>query len=101
MEVAESAVYSITSVEAALQLVIQIESSQINQVFCSALAATDAAFVKKLKPFRETMDAHMSYIVERLPELLPQWTSATQELRTKFPWVPREKIPPNRPAAER
>jgi hypothetical protein len=87
MEAAEFAVYSIDSVEAALQLVIQIESSQINQVFYAALAATDAAFVKNLKPFRETMEAHMSYIVERLPELSPQLMVATRELRARFPKV--------------
>jgi len=39
MDDAEAAVYSIDSVEAALQLVIQIESSEINEVFHAALAA--------------------------------------------------------------
>ena len=76
-----------TSVDAALQLVIQIESSEINLVFDAALAATDAAFVKKLKPFREAMEAHMSYLAQRLPELSPQLFSATRELRARFPKV--------------
>jgi hypothetical protein len=84
MEAAEAAVNSIDSVEAALQLVIEIESSEVNEVFHAALGATDAAFVKKLKPFRETMEAHMSYIAERLPELSPQLILPCRELRMKF-----------------
>jgi hypothetical protein len=89
MEAAEAAVASLDSVEAALQLVIQIESSEINQVFYAALAATDAAFIKKLKPFREAMEAHMSYLAERLSELSPQLKAASSELRGRFPRVPR------------
>jgi hypothetical protein len=87
MDAAETAVYSIDTVDAALELVIQIESSEINQVFHAALAATDAAFVKRLKPFRRAMEAHMSYIVERLPELSPRLLTATRELRARFPRV--------------
>jgi hypothetical protein len=83
----EAAVYEIDSVDAALQLVIQIESSEINQVFRAALAATDAAFVKRLGPFRKTMEAHMSYIVERLPELSPRLIVNVRELRARFPQV--------------
>ena len=89
MDAAEAAVPRIASVDAALQLVIQIESSEINQVFDAALAATDVAFVKKLRPFRKAMEAHMSYLVERLPELSPQMIVATRELRARFPMVRR------------
>jgi hypothetical protein len=84
MDAAEAAVYEIDSVEAALLLVIQIEASEVNQVFHAALAATDAAFVKRLRPFREAMESHMSYIAERIPELSPQLTMACRELRVRF-----------------
>lgn len=77
----------ISSNDAALQLVIQIESSEINEVFHAALAATDAAFVKRLKPFRKAMEAHMSYIVERIPQLSPRLMLTTRELRARFPRV--------------
>jgi hypothetical protein len=87
MDAAEAALSGIDSVDAALRLVIEIESSEVNQVFDAALAATDAAFVKKLKPFREAMEAHMAYIVERLPELSPRLLANVRELRTKFPMV--------------
>ena len=85
MEAAEAAVYEIDSVDAALQLVVQIESSEINEVFRAAIAATDAAFVKRLKPFQNTMEAHMTYLVERLPQLSPNLMPASREMRAKFP----------------
>jgi rubrerythrin len=84
MDAAEAAIYEIDSVDAALQLVLQIESSEVNEVFHAALAATDTAFVKRLKPFRKAMEAHMSYIVDRIPELSPQLMLACRELRVKF-----------------
>lgn len=87
MAAAEAAVYSIDSVNAALQLVIQIESSEINHILHAAVAATDAAFVKKLKPFQQAMEAHVTYIVERLPELSSRLLSATRELQARFPKV--------------
>ena len=87
MDAAEAAVSEIDSIEAALQLVVQIESSEINQVFDAALAATDSAFVKKLRPFQEAMEAHMAYLVERIPELVPELMLACRELRAKFPGV--------------
>jgi hypothetical protein len=83
----EAAIYRIDSVDAALQLVVQIESSEINEVFPAAVAATDAAFVKRLRPFQEAMEAHLSYLVERLPELSPKLMLATRELRARFPQV--------------
>jgi hypothetical protein len=85
MEAAEAAVYQIDSVDAALQLVIQIESSEVNPVFHAALAASNAAFVKRLRPFHDAMDAHMSYIAERLPQLSPGLGPACKELRAKYP----------------
>ena len=87
MDAAEAAVCNIDSVDAALRLVIQIESCEVNQVFDAALAATDAAFVKKLSPFRKAMEAHLSYLVERLPELSPRLLANVRELRAKFPTV--------------
>lgn len=90
MDATEAAISEIDSVEAALHLVVQIESAEINQVFFAALAATDSVFVKKLRPFRETMEAHMSYLAERLPELSPNMLLACREMRAIFPGVRRQ-----------
>jgi hypothetical protein len=91
MDVAEAAVLEIDSVDAALRLVIQIESSEINQIFNAALAAADAVFVKRLRPFQKAMESHMSYIVERLPQLSPNLMLPTRELRARFPKVQSER----------
>ncbi len=87
MDDAEAAVCRLDNIQAALRLVIQIESSEINDVFSAALAATDAAFVRRLRPFQEAMEAHMAYIADWLPGLSPQLTIACRELRAKFPRV--------------
>jgi len=87
MDATEAAVSEMDSVEAALQLVVQIESSEINQIFRAALAASDSTFVKKLRPFQEAMEAHMTYLVERIPELSPNMLLACRELRARFPRV--------------
>jgi hypothetical protein len=87
MEDTELAVREIDSIDDALRLVIQIESSEINQVFNAALAATDAALVKRLRPFRKAIESHMSYIVERLPQLSPNLILPTREMRARFPQV--------------
>jgi hypothetical protein len=87
MEAAEAAVSEIDSVDAALQLVVQVECSEINQVFDAALAASDSVFVNRLRPFREAMESHMNHIVERLSELSPKLALACRELRARFPRV--------------
>jgi hypothetical protein len=92
MDNAEADVRKLDSNDAALRLVIEIESSEINEVFDAALAASDAAFVKKLRPFKEAMEAHMSYIVERIPQLSPSLMLATRELRARFPRAPRAGV---------
>ena len=89
MKAVETASHEIGSVDAALQLVIQIESSEINEIFQVAVAATDAAFVKRLKPFRKAMESHMAHIAQQLPALSPQLMLACRELRVKFPRVRR------------
>ena len=88
MDAAEADLREVDSINAALRLVVQIESSQINAVFAAALLATDAAFIKRLKPFRQAVEAHISYVVERIPELSPHLTVITRELRARFPRVP-------------
>jgi rubrerythrin len=89
MDSVEASVYTIDSLEAALSLVLTIECSEVNHIFHTALAATDAAFVKRLKPFREAMEVHMGYILDRVPELAPQLSRACDEQRAKFPRMQR------------
>jgi len=84
MERAEASMYSIGSVEEALRLVVEIESSEINQVFQAVLRSTDVAFIRKLKSFQEAMQSHIAYVCDFIPEFVPDMTLACQELRAKF-----------------
>ena len=84
MEGAEASVHALDSVDDALRLVIQIESSEINQVFEAILAAADSPFVRRLRPFRRAMDSHVEYICRQIPKLAPDLTSACRQLRVKF-----------------
>jgi hypothetical protein len=87
MDACEEALREIDSVDTALQMVLQIESSEINAVFNAAIAATDSPFAKRLRPFRKTMEAHMKYLAERLPLLSPNLMMACRELRARFPYA--------------
>ena len=84
MQAMESSLTGIGSLDDALRLVVQIESSEINEVFYGVVAATDSAFVWKLKPYRDAMDLHLAYICRRMSELAPLLTAACQKLRDQF-----------------
>ena len=85
MQMAESAVDSANCLDKAFRLVMEIESSEINRVFLAAVAASESAFVKKLKPFQDAIETHISYIVMQLSRLAPQSRMASRELWAKFP----------------
>jgi hypothetical protein len=85
LDAAEAAVPQIDSIDAALQLMLRLESSEIDEVCSAAIASADVAFVKRLKPFRQAMEAHIAYIAERLPRLSPQLTFECRKLHAKLP----------------
>jgi hypothetical protein len=69
MDEAEASLKDLDCVADALRLVIQIEGSEINQVFGSALAATDSEFVRNLWAFQSAITKHIYYICDRIPKL--------------------------------
>jgi len=81
----ESTISSVDRVDNALQLVVQIESSEINRVFQAAIGASNADFVKRLGPFRDAIEMHIGYMVMRISELAPNLMTVSRELRTSFP----------------
>jgi rubrerythrin len=86
MQEAEAEADSVTtSLEDALRLVLQLEASEINQVFQAMLAASDSLFVRKLMAFRNAMEVHIAYIAVRIPQLAPQLAQAAKDLRDRFP----------------
>jgi hypothetical protein len=94
MDAAEAELRNVDSDDAALRLVVQIETSQINALFTAALLSADAPFVKRLKPFRQAVEAHIAYVVERVPQLSPHLLVITRELRARFPRVPTNEQGP-------
>lgn len=80
MEDAESSLASLDSVIDALRLVIQIESSEINQVFLGIVAAADSDFVRKLGVFHESTATHIAYISQRISELEPDLAQECEKL---------------------
>ena len=69
MDSVEASLSGLDSVSDALRLVIQVESSEINQVFGSVVAATNSEFVRHLEPFQAAGVTHISYIQDRIPKL--------------------------------
>lgn len=87
MDEVEASAYPVGCLDDALRMVIQIEASEVNQVFQAVLAASDSAFVKRLKPFRDATQTHMAYICQRIPEFAPHLLPACRELSAKYPRV--------------
>ena len=65
----ERSLADLDSVREALRLVLQVESSEINQIFESVVVATDSDFVRHLEPFQAAGAKHISYIQDRIPQL--------------------------------
>jgi hypothetical protein len=88
MDDAERSLADLDCVRSALQLVIQIEGSEVNQLFEAVIGATDSRFVKYLRPFQTTVATHLSYISNRIPQLEPGLEGQCQNLRAEHPDQP-------------
>jgi hypothetical protein len=84
MSEAETAVHSITCLDDALRLTVQLESSEINKVFQAVLQASNSRFIKKMANFRMATKTHLAYISYKLPELSPYLGETTREFREKL-----------------
>lgn len=84
MDEVEASLEDLSSVEDALRLVIQVEGSEINQVFESVVAATDSDFVRSLQAFQSAEETHISYIADRIPEFEPALAGECADLKSSF-----------------
>jgi hypothetical protein len=89
MQEAESQAESLDRLSEALQLVIRLESSEINQVYTGIVAASDSAFVRAIRAFRDAGRKHISYITRCIPELDPELRDACRGLRDEYSRAPR------------
>ena len=81
---AEASLNSIECVSDGLRLVIQIEASEVNQVFNSVVAASEAGFVKKVRAFQKAAAEHISFICDAIPKLEPDLAQQCREFGDRF-----------------
>jgi hypothetical protein len=80
----ESSMELIEHVADGLRLVIEIEGSEVNQVFGSIVAAGGSTFVRNLLVFQVTVEKHIDFICDEIPKLEPDLTEECRELRSRF-----------------
>jgi hypothetical protein len=69
----------------ALRLVIEIESSELDDVFDGVVAASDSEFVRKIQAFQKAGANHVSYICKTIETLEPSLAEQCQTVRAKHP----------------
>ncbi len=80
----EASLPSVDGVYDGLRLVIQIEGSEINQLFQGVVAATGAEFVRKVRVFQKATAEHISSICGQIPKLEPGLAEQCREFRDGF-----------------
>jgi len=76
----ESSLDEIAGTGKAMQCVIDIESSEINRVFRSAVGASDTEFVRRLDVFRNAGNQHVRFIADHIRVLEPGLTEDCQRM---------------------
>ncbi len=85
MDAEAAAVEDLEDLADVLRLVIRLESSEINQVFDSVVAATNSDFVRKLSAFRAAGAEHLDHISEKIREFRLEMAEESAALRGTFP----------------
>jgi hypothetical protein len=80
MDDVEASLKDLGCVADALRLVIEIERSEINQVFGGAVAATDSAFVRNLRAFQTAETNHINYISDQIQKFEPALAAECRDL---------------------
>lgn len=83
MRNAETSLDAIRDVRSALERVLEIESSEINDVFRNVIAAADSDFVRKMRVFHEAERRHLSFICRHIALLQPPLVPATTVLQQR------------------
>jgi hypothetical protein len=69
------------SMSDALQLVIRLESSEVNRIFLSVVVATKSDFVAKMNVFWDSVSKHISYACRQICQLDSSLTEECQVLK--------------------
>lgn len=73
-----------TSLDDALRLVLQVESSELNRVFGEIVRATRSPFISRIGVFHKAVWLHIAFICECIPRIAPHLESACHELRARL-----------------
>lgn len=84
MRAAEISVDGTASQHDALQLMIEIESSEINDIFHSVVSAADSDFVRRVRIFREAEARHLDFIRQGISQLAPDLTLQCEALAARY-----------------
>jgi len=84
MKEAEFSSDPLTSLTDALQLVIEIESSEVNQTFRGVVEAADSDFVRRLRTFQEAISKHLTYICQGIKTLEPTLEAECDEMLAAY-----------------
>jgi len=68
----------------ALETVISVESSEINDVFRSVIAASDSRFVERMRVFQRAGRDHLEFICDAIEQLDSELASNTRLLRQRL-----------------
>jgi rubrerythrin len=74
----------IRTAEQALQAVLQMEASEINNIFVNVVKDTESEFVNKYSIFQVAMKLHLKYICRKIANLAPRLTSECETLLKQF-----------------
>jgi rubrerythrin len=88
MQEANAKLCAVRSPADAFWLTVEIESSEINQLFEATVAATDSRFVKELLAFGSATREHLDYIRETISELEPSLRSACERMLSYRAYAP-------------
>ena len=77
---AEAWAAELQSPREALQLAVEIESTEINRAFLNIIDANNSEFVRRLAAFHTAGAKHIAFLCRRIPLLDPDMADACQEL---------------------
>ncbi len=84
MERAAHSIDEVRSARDAFEQVIDIESSEINDVFRGVISASDSCFVRRIDAFHETERRHLCFICGGIEQLQPDLVPACRKLRERM-----------------
>ena len=84
MREAEARAESLDRLSDALRLVLQLEASEINQVYSGIVAASASDFVRTMRVFYDAGREHISYISTCVSEMDPELRDVCQNLRDEY-----------------